>query len=300
LNRWIALYQSGRVINNKSIEPSKQGFKLVMDCYASSKHRNAGKTAERLLRVMKHLAKDFPELQNNLVADTAIMNSVLFSWANSGDGEAGRLAEAHLNDMEQEQESRDDSRRIRIQTAIAPDAKSYEYVLNAWSKSNAFDKARRALLVLRRLEKKKDLLLQMDTKANEYAHSLVINACAFSSNADPATQLEAFNIAVSVFDQLALNGTASSSLTFGWFIQACGRLQAPMDVKLQQIEKAFRLCCERGLVSDFVFKRLKGAVSESFLQHLLAAEGATDMNKRPTLLISDLPKSWTRRVNVPS
>lgn len=191
--------------------------------------------------------KRYPSL--NICLNREVMNSVLHAWSSSGDDDAGRRADAHLNEMEP--------------LGISPDTRSYELVLSAWSKSSSVDKARRSLEVFRRMEddvRKGSRFVSLD----DHAYSLVINACAFS-NQNKESELEAFDIALELFNELLDSKTlCPSSLTFGWFIQACGRLGVSDDVKKFHIKRSFQKCCEFGLVNDFVIQRLKGASNDLF------------------------------------
>lgn len=98
-----------------------------------------------------------------LSIDASVLYNVLYAWSISGDEDAGRRSEIHLDYMERRFEAGD--------IKLKPDSRSYGIVLNAWSKSNCFDKARRALNVLQRMEKqaKKG---HKDLRPNEHCLSL--------------------------------------------------------------------------------------------------------------------------------
>jgi hypothetical protein len=126
----------------------------------------------------------------------------------------------------------------------------------------------------------------------EHAYSLVINACAFS-NGSEEIESDAFRIAVIVFDEL-LNAkhTRPDPLTFGWFLQACGRLRVPPSQKASHLKRAFVRCCKDGLVSDFVLTRLRGAATDDLLESLLGRKV-----KKAGVCVSDLPPSWSRNIH---
>jgi len=114
------------------------------------------------------------------------------------------------------------------------------------------------------------------------------------SNLNAINEIEAFTIAVGIFNKILESKTMyPSSLTFGWFIQACGRLAIPTDLKESQIEKAFRHCCHAGLVTEFVIHRLKGASSEALFQRLVGHNIKTD-KKKSDVEPADLPHDWSR------
>jgi hypothetical protein len=177
-----------------------------------------------------------------------------------------------------------------------PDSRSYMLVLSAWSKSASFDKAERSLAILRRMEEQVERG-NPRVAVEEHAYSLVINACAFS-NASEEAEAKAFRIAVTVFDKiLRSKSIRPESLTYGWFLQACGRLRLPPDQKEPQIRRAFVRCCRDGLVSDFVLNRLRGATSDALFEELVVSFCTVRSKRRRTssvIGVSDLPSSWSR------
>jgi hypothetical protein len=93
-----------------------------------------------------------------------------------------------------------------------------------------------------------------------------------------------------------------ASLTYSWFIQACGRLNVPDNIKESNMERAFLSCCQEGLVNDFVLNRLKVAAPEPLFNRLMSPAVARlsnydkhrdDLKQRISL--SHLPKHWTNR-----
>jgi pentatricopeptide repeat protein len=286
LNRMINLYESG----NEDLAPNLFAVTTVMDAYSHHKHPDAGQVADRMLRLIEKLQTE--HRLDHLEPNTGVMNSVLFAWASCGDEDAGRRAEMHLEDME---------RKVNAGNInLRPNARSYGLVLNALSKSGCFDKAERALQVLSRM---KDLHASGSVKdrPNEHAYSLVINACAFT-NSGPESEAAAFKIAVGVMEEmLDEEDMEPSSLAFGWFIQACGRLRVPERIKDVHMERAFATCCEKGLVNDFVLHRFKGAAPDHLFDRLVApaVTNIPNFNKRRERLklrlsISHLPKEWTK------
>jgi len=211
------------------------------------------------------------------------MNSVLFAWASCGDEDAGKRAQAYLDEME--------SSYFSGLLELQPDTRSYGLVLSAWSKSSCTDKYRRALQILRRMERQQKK--NPNVVVDEHARSLVINTCGFSNSGDDASQTEAFEVAVTIFNEI-VESHQPSSLSFGWFIQACGRLRVPEEKKHGQIERAFRLCCDAGLVNDFVLHRLMGAASDPLYRKLIqpARNLGSSMNRKQTLQL--LPNEWKR------
>lgn len=216
-----------------------------------------------------------------------VWRSLLFAWATCGDENSGHHAERHLDEMERSCANGD--------VGMCPDSRSYMLVLSAWTKSAAFDKAERALAVLRRMEEQVRLG-NPRVAVEEHAYSLVINACAFS-NASEEAEAKAFRIAVAVFDEILNSMTIRpESLTYGWFLQACGRLRIPPDQKEPHIRRAFVRCRHDGLVSDFVLNRLRGAASEALFEELVVSSCSRSKRRRAAsgIGLSDLPSSWSR------
>lgn len=285
LNRMIALFKEGK----NELEPDKFAFGVVMDAYSSARHPDSGTTAERLLKQMKDLhTKDGAK---NLVVDSSVIYNVLFAWSISGDEDAGLRAELHLDNMERKFEAGNQN--------MKPDIRSYGLVLNAWSKSNCFDKARRALNVIKRMEVQQQKA-NTNVRPNEHCLSLVINACAFT-NSGPEAEAEAFQIAVSVFDRmLDSDDCRPSSLAYGWFLQACGRLSTSSIKSAEQIERAWTLSCDSGLVNAFVLQRFTGAAPDELYKKLmkpvlqnLDCSFSTKEQLKFKIGPSDLPKDWT-------
>jgi pentatricopeptide repeat protein len=279
LNRMVSLLKSG----HSSLAPTLFAITTVMESYARANHADAGRNAERLLK----LIRDLNEMHNTqMTVTTTVMNSVLYAWANSGEDSAGQRAEFHLDEME--------TRYYFGNDALKPNSKSYGYVISAWSKSKSPEKAQRALRVLRRLETQGKIDGNDLVVVDDHAYSLVVNACAFCNGAVDVER-EAFDIAVSLLNEMMASSTVvPSSLTFGWFIQACGRLRVDKSAREDALGNAFNLCCKAGLVNEFVLHRLKGATSESQFE-ILVGHGLRNGNvKKEHLSLDKLPPAWRR------
>jgi len=282
LNRMVNRFKDGQ----SNLQPSLFGFTAVIDSYAYATHPDAGMNADRLLRLIHKLNQQDGA---NLQVNTSVMNSVIFAWANCGDEDVGNRVDKYLDQMEMAFESGN--------SELAPDSRSYGLALLAWSKSSSRDKYQRALNILRRMERQQEKG-NRNVRVNEHARSLVINACGFS-NAGPEAGAEAFRTALSIFDEILATSERPTSLTFGWFIQACGRLRGvPEEEKQAQIERAFLRCCEAGLVNDFVLHRLKGAASVELYRKLLkpavGLRSAASPEQQLWVKVAELPAEWRR------
>jgi len=287
LNRQISLYKAGA----QQLEPDTLAFKLVMDTYSGFKHRVSGMTAERLLGQMRDLQQNYNTTR--MTIDSSVMYCVLYAWLVSGDDDAGRRAEIHLDYMERKYKAGDET--------MKPDSRLYGLVLSAWAKSNNFEKAQRAFSVLKRMEKQQERG-NSHVQPNEHCHSLVINACAFTNSGSDAER-EAFRIAVATFNKmLASEDCQPSSLAYGWFIQACGRLKVSDSDRTKEIERAWKLCCDNGLVNAFVLHRFTGSAPEALYKKLLGPiieklglplETLTKEELKFKIDPTSFPKSWT-------
>jgi pentatricopeptide repeat protein len=284
LNRLVALYRSGY----NHLAPNVFAVTTVIDSYAQHEHPDAGECAERLLRLMHKLRDEYGA--SELSINTGVMNSVLNAWASCGHDNAGKRANALLLDMEEKYEDG--------KSELKPNARSYCLVLSAWSKSLADNKAGKALEILNRMQSRYDEG-KLNTRPGEHPHSLVINACAFT-NSSPHTEEEAFKIAVQIMTKFSKTSHLQpSSVSFAWFLQACGRLTVPSGIKDDNVERAWQTCCDNGLVNDFVLSRLKGAASDAQFKELvrpaLKKMNVSDKNIKQKISISHLPRDWTRK-----
>lgn len=278
LNRMVSRFKDGQ----SDLALSKYSITQVIDSYAFAGHPDAGRNADRLLKLFRQLKQEHGA--SRLILTTSVMNSVLQAWANCGDENAGNRAEDYLDEME--------ASFNKGFSEMQPDSRSYGLVLSAWSKSPCTEKFRRALRVLRRMEQQQENGNQR-VSVDEHARSLVINACGFS-NAGAEIEFEAFVVACTLFDEMVDSDcNRPTSLTFGWFIQAMGRLRVAEENKSAQIEKAFKMCCEAGLVNDFVMHKLKGAATDSLYKRLLHPAAKSDRD-RAWITVVQLPSEWKR------
>lgn len=284
LNRLISLFKAGFT----DLSPHVSCFTNVMEAYAAQRHRDAGECSEEILRSMIKLQKNHNA--SNIEVNTGVMNCVLNSWSECvGHDDAGTRAEHILNLMEKKSGSGTYS--------MAPNYRSYNLVIRAWSRSKCSNKAEKALGILQRA---KNCYLQK--KANsmppEYTYSLVIHACAFSESDDPNIEKRAFEIAVNIMDELIndvpANRTEPSSATYAWFFQVCARLRLSEGYKSCDIRRFFLRCCEKGRVNDFVLQSLKQATSDDLFAELVEEHSSSQerADLKQNVQLSNLPKSW--------
>ncbi|CAJ1954430.1 unnamed protein product [Cylindrotheca closterium] len=284
LSRMISLFKGGQ----KYLAPNTFALEAVIDTYAQHNHPDAGECAERLLRTIEKLREQYGA---DVQLKTTTLNSALYAWSCTGDGNAGKRADELLRKMEEICDSG--------KSEMIPSVKSYYLVLLAWSKSDSQNKAEEAYRVFNRMKQRYvDGKLYSISDARPY--SQVINTCAFTK-ADASTELMAFNIAVKVFKEVVESKDIHpSSLFFGWFFKACGRLQVPDSIRDRSLVFAFKECSKRGLVDSFVLHQLKSSAPEYVLRRLLSVPSMDKNSKHDykySVRLPHLPNEWKRNVS---
>lgn len=262
LNRLISLFLSGHT----GLSPHVSCFTSVMDAYEIQSQRNAGENSERLLRNMIKLKNNHGA--SHLVVNTGLVNRVLKAWVASSaqNKDAAYRAERLLDFMEEKAREGD--------TSIMPSHKSYNLVLDAWSKSSASEKVFRSYDLLNRiLQLQKEGFIN-DDKSPLTAYCLVVNACAFSHPEDPDQARKILDIAYHVMTEMIQNASDDhkepTPRAFVWFIQTYVRLQAPEKEKEAHFKYVFSKCCELGRLDSYVLKTLKGATSDDMFARLVS------------------------------
>ncbi len=229
------------------------------------------------------------------------------AWeSSSGDENAGRRSERLLDLLEEKSDAGDND--------MAPNFNSYNKVIGTWSKSSSPNKVDRALAVLERMRRRKEEG-KLNGRVPEYSYALVINTCAFCSLKDPAEELRIFRIAENLFNHLLReseeNGgkTEPSPTTYGWYIQAVGRLGIPDKLKRDTLEQTIKRCCKKGRVNPFVWERIKSATTHTQFMQLMepvfsrlnrngneSSSAPSDVNGQTGVRLivkySQLPKEW--------
>jgi len=137
------------------------------------------------------------------------------------------------------------------------------------------------------LHKKAYLLLQRMVKLSEqcsdvtpttFTYNAVLNACAESR------EKEAFGTAVRVFQELR-KAVTLDHVTYGNLLRCASHLEDGSDKHEQFVSATFQLCCDKGLVNNFVLRDLEMATTEKLWGSLVGFEGMVDANQ--------LPDDWT-------
>ena len=282
LNRMIEMYEAGYT----NLCPNIYPFTNVINAYANSKQPYSGKCAERVLRKMTDLKKRHN--LGRLKVTSMAANAVLQAWANTGESNAGEMAEAILNEMEKEYHAGNPD--------IKPSTRSYGLAISAWAKSRVNNKAHRALSVLNRMVREykggND-----GARPNVQAYNSCINACAFTDGPQE-NQLQAFDLAKSIVQELYdCEFGAPTGATFGTFIKACGRLNLPRDIVAENLESSFLKCRDMGLVNDFVLTQLRYSSPDGLYRQLLGDDIIPrDGPEKIRVEVENIPLEWRRNV----
>jgi pentatricopeptide repeat protein len=291
LNQLVSMFEAGQT----NLCPTIYSFTTVMDAYASQRHPAAGEYAERLVQTMRKLKRKYNA--KDLDINTGVMNTVLNCYLASGNPKAGHRANELVKDMEKRSD-------IEGEKDVQPNARTYSLVMSIWSKLETSDKAEQTLRVLMHTEERaRDSKLPQPNHPNDFLHAIVMNACAFTTG-DEDAEKRAFQIAVQVLTEVTNDGSKFSvaSNIFAWFFQACGRLRIDKALKEENLQRAFDVCCAKGLVNDFVLARFVEAASDELLEktmrpilHKVMGVKDTSMREiRQKLSLYHLPADWKR------
>ena len=231
---------------------NKASFRTIMNCWAKSRHLDAGFKAEAAFCQM---TKRFGELRSEAVKDYTTLVS---AWANSGNPQGATKANEYLNKLKlmglspdtsfysavinanATVASKDPAAILRVFALLdemmkskqaAPNLITYNSVLKCLSRSSLIDKANKALSLLKAMERS----VSPDIRTLDE----VLAACAYS---DKNSSTEAHLIAFEVF-RCACERYQPSARTFGlFFLAAVGHEK--------ELKFAYRLCCDMGFQND--------------------------------------------------
>ena len=279
LDRMLALYEQN---GHHPMVPLLYACINVINAHAASRQQNSGKSGERVYskysKMLSSQKHDVSRLRQNVI----VSNAVISALASSGERNASERAESILNEL------------VASRTA---NADSYQGVIIAWAKSRRSGKAQHAYRILHRMidDFKGG---NSNCRPTTQVYTAVINAAAFS-NGDRKEEQEAFEIATNTLNEL-YNCTYcdTNSAAMGTFIKACGRLEVPTDILLENsIEETFREACRLGIVDRFVLTQMYWSCSDGLYKKLfgeLIPGDGPEKVKIDTLV--SIPEEWRRNV----
>jgi hypothetical protein len=305
-----------------SMKPSARSIQIVIDSWVKMDDRECMEQAELVLdRYEDHLdtlgPPDGPP--EELIAIADIYKIMLFGWSKYDPERAqdylldmvdremklesfslDKIIEANTqllpddpNAMDRIQEVVEVMEKCRQNGMVKPNERVYTSYIRAMTKARTQDLANRALSILQRM---KDSYEEGNKgiRPTVFTYNAVLNACAETINIDESKPMEAFKIALEVFNELRRQKGGLDHVTFGNLLK-CSNLLPDGPQKDKFISTTFKLCCSKGLVNFFVVRDLQGAASEELWRSLVGCpEGEVDMEM--------LPRQWsaaaTRKKNM--
>ena len=169
-----------------------------------------------------------------------------------------------------------------------PDSYSYTSVITAYGRSDAKNKAQKALELLKRMIEANNNG-NIAAKPTVHSFNAALNACAFV-NGDSDEKSDAFELALNIFDLLQEYDEPDQT-TYGTMIRACSALLHAKDKRREaKVDEIFQKACENGSVGRLVITQMKFAATPS--QHIRLM--GKDLLDR--VHIKDLPRAWTQNV----
>jgi hypothetical protein len=132
---WMKMCQEFNAENSSLVEPTTWTCNAVLEAWAHSEAKDAGRRAEVVLRNMYHL---YDAGFHNIQPDVESYNWVMFAWTKSKHSDAGKMSERLLVDM---------IRKLKEPkySHLKPDAKSYGLVILAQAKCGNIKRAKEIL-----------------------------------------------------------------------------------------------------------------------------------------------------------
>jgi pentatricopeptide repeat protein len=102
-----------------------------------------------------------------------------------------------------------------------------------------------------------------DMRPNEATYTSLLNACAYTTEGEPADKLAAFQISVDALKEIRQSPSISTnSKMFGLFLRGCANLMPHSRKRDAVVESVFASCCDEGYISDYVLEQFERAASE--------------------------------------
>lgn len=249
--------------NADGCEPDIITYNTVLSALAHSGHKNSAKQAQKILQDV---------IANTGLQPTAITyNNVLHAWAKNGKADK---AEQILKYMVSSAE-------------IQPDSYSFSHVMDALAKSKTAevpDKARRCYAWLQEM-------IRSRTRLSIVPFNTVLNAAAFSREADDVNKKDALQVAVNTFSIIRKHSVEPDSITYGNMLKCFSNLMPRNEARNRMALQVFDRCIEAGLVNELVWTEVKRAVPAKLLFSKYKLRGSIG-----SMTLRNLPASWTRQV----
>jgi hypothetical protein len=190
--------------------------------------------------------------------------------------DAPSLAEAVFHQMVQAQKDGN--------SAAAPDWRSITVLIQAFAKSDRYDKAARSRAILENMYRSfEDGDLAM--KPTRQAFSAVLNACAFSHADTRIAKDEVVRIALATMNDMEEYVGTPNELSFRYIFNVIGRNIDDPNERLQLATSWFQRCCRDGFASRKVIQTIQTYIPSLYQQ--------LPLDSRKQAIV---PAKWTRRV----
>jgi hypothetical protein len=290
-----------------SFRPSPKTIRSVVDAWIKGDASNCMERAEGVV----DRYKDYLDHQTAFDDVADIYRSMLFGWAKRSDPvraqsylvqmvEKGMKPDSFSFDKIIEANTQLDDEEAIQRTYkvfelmeechkkgdVKPNERVYTSFIRALTKARVKDLPKRASLLLKRMQ---ELFTtgNKGIKPTTFTYNAVLNACAETPSTEDGQPIEAFKVAVSVFNDLRSNREQPDHVTFGNMLR-CAALLPNGEQREKVIQTTFEACCEKGFVNAFVLRDLQYAAPESLWRSLLqCSEGEADL--------LDIPSEWTRK-----
>jgi hypothetical protein len=292
-----------------TFKPSAKSIRAVIEAWVKSDRQEALFKAEEIFERYDDMEYLSDPNDDDIVKD--IYKSLIFGWAKKEDPERAheyliamieqglqpdsfcfdKVIEAYT--IEGGESFRECKQVFQLMEKcseageVKPNERVYTSFIRAMTKAEVPQLAKEAFVVLQRMN---ELAVEnRGIKPSVFTYNAVLKACAASLSEDSTTNIEAFKIALTVFNELRAADTKEEPdhVTFGNMLQ-CAALLPQGSQREAMIASTFQLCCRRGFVNTFVIRDLQFAATEDLWRDLCQCpEG--DVN------IEQLPQGWVKR-----
>ena len=296
-----------------TMKPSAKSIRIVIDAFVNSNTPNCMDEAERTLDHYEDLLESLATPEDpygSLEHLRDVYRTLLFGWCKQSDPEQ---AQAYLLDMV-ERDMKPDcfcwDRAIEVNTragdanALNRNMELWDLMLECERKGDVKPNERVYTSFMRSLTKAKaenlsqrcyGLLKEMQQGYEQGNKGLAptvftYNAVLMACSEDPTpTKMDAFTIAIRVFNELRQTREGPDHVSFGNLLR-CANLLPDGEQKEALVRSTFQLCCQRGSVNAFVIRDLQAASSEPFWRSLLQCPQG-DVN------LERFPAAWSARIS---
>jgi hypothetical protein len=301
---------------DNSMKPTAKSIQVVIDSWAKSENPGAMEQAELALdRYEDMLEEDSSAEETDGVSEHLkyIYRTMLFGWARSSEPVRAQQYLLGMMERKMDPDSFCFDKIIEANTAMGddgsmtrtyelfelmeksrqkgdfkPNERVYTSFIRAMTRARVANLAHKASMILKRMQS----LYEEGNRAIKptvFTYNAVLNACAESSSSENSNPLEAFKVAIKVFNDLRnCAGEQPDHVSFGNMLR-CANLLPVGDQKDALIKTTFELCRDQGLVNSYILRDLQFAASEDVWRPLIdCTEGAAD--------IELLPPQWSRNL----